>query len=82
MSMTLNEAKRRRDAFMERYGNDLVQHINTAHPFPKSLTVSREVFEAIETAFQNWPIRDEDGNEFVGNLCFRDPPFGICSRAF
>ncbi len=71
--MTLEEAKRRRDVFMEQYGDDLVQHMNAVHPFPKTWTVSREVFEAIEAAFQHWPMCAEDGEEYVGHCCFFDP---------
>ena len=71
--MELDEAKRRRDVFMECYGNELTQRINDARPFPQSLTVSREVFEAIQEAFQHWPMRDEEGVEYVANTCFVDP---------
>lgn len=71
--MTVEEAKRRREVFLERYGNDLVRQLNDVYPFPRTWTVSRDVFEAIEAAFQHWPLCDEDGNEYVGNCCFRDP---------
>ena len=71
--MTLEEAKRRRDVFMEKYGNALECQINDAldsNPHLERLTASREVVEAIQEAFQRWPLEDENGEEFVGNCCF------------
>lgn len=72
--MTLEEAKRRRTVFMERYGNELTRKINDSYPtMPEKLIVPREVMEAVEAAFQHWPLHDEHGEEYVGNCCFRDP---------
>jgi hypothetical protein len=71
--MTLEEAKRRREVFLDRYGNELVRTINAGLPTLTMLVVSREVLEAIEEAFQHWPMVDENGEEYVGNCCFRDP---------
>jgi len=71
--MTLDEAKARRDVFMERHGNRLREMIYAPPTPPERLVVDRETFEAIEEAFQHWPMRDEHGEEFVGNACFTDP---------
>jgi hypothetical protein len=70
--MTLAEAKRRRDVFMDRYGNELTHTINAGLPTLTMLIVSREVFEAVEEAFQHWPMCDH-GVEYIENRCFRDP---------
>jgi hypothetical protein len=74
--ISLEEAKRRRDAFMEAHGNRLTQIVHEyimTRGVPPTLEVSREVFEAIEEAFQHWPLVDEHGEEYVGNACFTDP---------
>jgi hypothetical protein len=71
--MTLHEAKQRRDVFMDRYGNALRERINNSRPVPPYLVVSREIFEAVEDAFQHWPSVTLDGREFVGTCLFRSP---------
>jgi len=77
--MTLAQAKQRQGAFLEAHGARLLAAVRNALSRrglsewrPIVLVVNRDTFEAIEDAFQHWPVRDEDGQEFVGNACFCD----------
>lgn len=64
---------------MRLIGNDLRRQINDfgLHSQPKELRVSRDVVEAVEQAFQNWPMTDaETGEHYVTNICVVDPARG------